>query len=145
MLMERDQPSTYDFTSLLGNDKKQLLRELPTSNTVKKIWKDFRELYTFIGSGHNSDEQITDFFEKAKSWVNLFISLRDKRKGYERARIAPYIHARVFHIPKFFRTHKSVNIFTGQGVEKTMIMQETLHYVNQINGINKCCLRCPKS
>ena len=24
----------------------------------------------------------------------------------------------VFHIPKFFRTHKSVKIFTGQGVEK---------------------------
>ena len=68
---------TYDFTSLLGNDKKQLLRELPskilnvvqtpTSNTVKKIWQDFRELYTFIGSGQNSDGQITDFFEKAKS------------------------------------------------------------------------------
>ena len=87
---------TYDFTSLLGNDKKQLLRELPgkilsvvqtsTSNTVKKIWKDFRELYTFIGSGQNSDiKQITDIFEMAKSWVNLFISLRDKRKGYERA------------------------------------------------------------
>ena len=66
---------TYDFTSLLGNDKKQLLRELPgkilsvvqtsTSNTVKKIWEDFRELYTFIGSGQNSDNQITDFFEKA--------------------------------------------------------------------------------
>ena len=30
MLMERDQPSTYDFTSLLGNVKKQLLRELPS-------------------------------------------------------------------------------------------------------------------
>ena len=68
---------TYDFTSLLGNDKKQLLRELPgkilsvvqtsTSNTVKKIWEDFRELYTFIGSGQNSDKQITDFFEMAKS------------------------------------------------------------------------------
>ena len=84
---------TYDFTRLLGNDKKQLLREFPgkilsvvqtsTSNTVKKIWEDFRELYTFIGSGQNSDKQITVFFEKAKSWVNLFISLRDKRKGYE--------------------------------------------------------------
>ena len=45
---------TYDFTSLLGNDKKQLLREFPskilsfvhtpTSNTVNKIWEDFREL-----------------------------------------------------------------------------------------------------
>lgn len=68
---------TYDFTSLLGNDKKQLLGELPgkilsvvqtsTSNTVKKIWEDFRELYTFIGSGQNSDKQITDFFEMAKS------------------------------------------------------------------------------
>ena len=94
---------TYNFTSLLGNDKKQLLRELPskilsfvhtpTSNTVNKIWEDFRELQTFIGSGQNSDEQITDFFEIAKSWVNLFISLGDKRKGYECVQMTPYIHA----------------------------------------------------
>ena len=30
-------------------------------------------------------DKLQIFFEKAKSWVNLFISLRDKRKGYERA------------------------------------------------------------
>ena len=120
---------TYDFTSLVGNDKKQLLRELPsklsgvlepsTSDTVTKIWENFRELYSFIGSSQPSKyEEIIEFFERAKSWVNLFISLRGKRKGYERARITPYIHAMVYHVPKFLRTHKSVKIFTGQGVEK---------------------------
>ena len=82
---------TCDFTTSLGNDKKQLLRELPskilsvvqttTSNTVKKIWEDFRELYTFTGTSQNSDGQIANFLEKAKGWVNLFISVRDKEKA----------------------------------------------------------------
>ena len=82
---------TCGFTTSLGNDKKQLLRELPskilsvvqttTSNTVKKIWEDFRELYTFTGTSQNSDGQIANFLEKAKGWVNLFISVRDKEKA----------------------------------------------------------------
>ena len=54
----------------------------------------------------------------------LIISLRGKRKGYEKAKITPYIHAMVYHIPKFLKSHNSVKIFTGQGVEKKMIMLE---------------------
>lgn len=86
---------SFDFTSLLGNDKEQLLRELPsklsnvlyptTSGIVTKLWEQFRDLYPLIGTGNPSDEEINQFFEKAKSWVNLFISLRGKRKGYEKA------------------------------------------------------------
>ena len=48
----------YDFTSLLGTDKKKLLAELPdqladclmpgTCAVVIKIWKDFSELYKII-------------------------------------------------------------------------------------------------
>ena len=69
----------YDFTSLLGTDKKKLLKELPsklseavqpdTSETVATVWQNFREIYSFIGSANPSDEDITEFFEKAKSCI----------------------------------------------------------------------------
>lgn len=86
-----------------------------TSNTVINIWEYFKELSELIGTSEFSDN---DFFEKAKSWVNLFASLKGKRKGYESARITPYIHVMVYHIPNFLRTNKAVKLFTGQGVEK---------------------------
>ena len=66
-------PFKMSEASKVMTNKKQFLRELPskisnvvqtpTSNTVKKIWEDFREPYAFIGSGQNSDGQITDFFD----------------------------------------------------------------------------------
>jgi len=48
----------------------------------------------------------------------LFLSLNGKREGYETNRITPYMHIMVTHIPRFFELHKSVKIFTGQGIEK---------------------------
>ena len=50
---------SYDFTSLLGNDRKKLLKELPgklssevihanTSEKVANLWNNFREMYITI-------------------------------------------------------------------------------------------------
>ncbi|CAB4029215.1 Hypothetical predicted protein [Paramuricea clavata] len=66
----------YDFTSLLGPDKKKLLKELP--------------------------EKLTG---------NTYI-------GYRRCNVTPYMHAMVYHLPKFLETYKTVKLFSGQGVEK---------------------------
>lgn len=53
---------TYDWTSLIGSDKKKLLHLLPTQlesrdilfpetkETVIKIWRDFESLYHLINS-----------------------------------------------------------------------------------------------
>ena len=79
---------TYEFTSLLGNDRKKLLEELPakltsevihanTSKRVANLWKNFRELYRTMTSLEPIDEDISGFFKSAKSWVNEFTSLRD--------------------------------------------------------------------
>ena len=126
----------YDFTSLLGSDKKKLLKNLPsklpdviqkeTASTVQKIWETFDEIYAIVTSKTPSEEDMGSYFEKAKGWVNLFTSLRDKRIGYKRANITPYMHAMVYHIPKFFEAHKSVKVFTGQGVEKNNDMARSI-------------------
>ena len=85
----------YDFTSLLGADKKKLLAEIPeklsncihpeTSQTVIKIWKDFHELYQIVTSENPSIPTYLTCFDKAKAWINLFTSLRDKLIGYIKA------------------------------------------------------------
>ena len=47
-----------------------------------------------------------------------------KGMGFKRNRIIPYMHIMVKHIPSFFELHKSVKIFTGQGVEKKDMAHE---------------------
>ena len=126
----------YDFTSLLGSDKKKLLRELPgklngviqpdTLEVVKNLWEKFGEIYSTVTCMKPSTEMRNDYFCKAKEWVNLFISLRDKRLGYKRANVTPYMHAMVYHIPRFLEDYQTIKLFTGQGVEKNNDMARAI-------------------
>ena len=126
----------YDFTSLLGSDKKKLLKELPnkldgviqpdTVEVVKTIWEKFGEIYSTVTNKSPSIEMINDYFQKAREWVNLFTSLRDKRIGYKRANVTPYMHAMVYHIPTFLQNYKTIKLFTGQGVEKNNDMARAI-------------------
>ena len=126
----------YDFTSLLGSDKKKLLNELPTKlngvikpdtvEVVKTIWEKFGEIYSTVTCRDPSTQMINDYFQKAKEWVNLFTSLRDKRIGYKRSNVTPYMHAMVYHIPIFLQNYKTIKLFTGQGVEKNNDMARAI-------------------
>ncbi len=118
---------SYDFTSLLGNDRKKLLQELPpkltsevihenTSERVASLWENFRKLYGTITCLKPTDENISGFFESAKAWIKEFNSLRNDRKGYARSNVTPYMHAMVYHAPYFLTKYKSLEIFTGQGL-----------------------------
>lgn len=61
---------TYDWTSLIGSDKKKLLHLLPTQlesrdilfpetkETVIKIWRDFESLYHLINSDRKKNENL---------------------------------------------------------------------------------------
>lgn len=55
------------------------------------------------------------FFLQAINWVKLFLSLGGKCIGYEKARVTPYMHAMVYHVPKFMELHGGIKKFTGQG------------------------------
>lgn len=118
----------YDFTSLLGADKKKLLKSLPekfegviqpkSGKDVKLLWEKFAIIYEIVPCIEPSKEMIMGYFEKAQEWINLFLSLRDKAIGYTKANITPYMHAMVYHVPQFFESYKTIKSFTGQGVEK---------------------------
>ena len=122
---------TYDWTSLIGSDKKKLLSLLPsqlesrdilfpeTKETVVKIWRDFESLYQMINSAPDENENnFLDVSEKSKELIELFCSLGGTRVGYNKARVTPYMHALSYHVPIFIKNYQSFKQFTGQGVEK---------------------------
>ena len=91
----------HDWSSLLGADKKILLDALPdkmksflrpeTSDAVVKIWKAFQQVYKVVNNWAPEQDH-KQFFNQAKDWINCFLQLNGKTEGYERSRIAPYIH-----------------------------------------------------
>ena len=52
---------------------------------------------------------------KAQKWIELFLSLKDKSKGYQKKNITPYMHSMVYHAPFFMAHHCGLSKFTGQG------------------------------
>lgn len=120
--------SNYDFTSLLGDDKKKLLVELPgklhecihpeTCQRVVDLWVSFHKLYGIITDKNSSNDMVTSYFNMARCWVKKIALLGDKLHCYKRSKVTPYMHCMVFHIPMFMEKYNSIKLFTGQGVEK---------------------------
>jgi hypothetical protein len=117
-----------DYTSLVGAQKKLLLKKLPsklpnylnsnTAATVVKIWEDFKQYYDFISDPNLTSDMSNTAFEKAKQWLELFCSIKKDRTGYENQRVTPYMHIMCYHVPLFIQNHGCFKKFTGQGVEK---------------------------
>ena len=122
---------SYDWTSLMGSDKKKLLHLLPsqlksrdilwpeTKETVVKLWRGFESLYHLINADPEENENLVlDVSEKSEEFIELFCSLGGTRVGYNKFRVTPYMHALSYHVPVFIKNHKTFKQFTGQGVEK---------------------------
>lgn len=87
----------HDWTSLLGNDKKILLADLPsklhsilhpeTASTVTEVWTKFADIYKVV-KNWNPGKTPQNFSLRPRSRY-LFISLNGKREGYEKTRITP--------------------------------------------------------
>ena len=62
----------YEYTSLMGRDKKRVLERLPeklpnilhpeTVSTVQKLWVDFKKLYSYLTSTHPDTTQLEEYF-----------------------------------------------------------------------------------
>ena len=125
----------HDFTSLLGADKKKLLKNLPEKFDgviqPKLLWEKFSIIYAIVTCTAPSSEMINGYFEKAQEWINLFLSPR--AMGYKKANITPYMHAMMYHAPQFFEAFRTI---TGQGVERNNDIARTtvLHKSNKCNS-----------
>lgn len=85
---------------------------------MKKISTDFALLYDKISDFNLTNNEADVIFSYAKSWIELYCSLRGVRPGYHRPRVTPYMHLIPYHLPFFVRRHGCLKQFTGQGVEK---------------------------
>ena len=86
-----------------------------TVSAVVKVWIASAEIYTVVHNW-NHEKDPTDFFTKAKEWI-WFVRVNGKREVYEQASYPIHAHYGCTH-SKLFELHKSVKIFTGQGVDK---------------------------
>ena len=86
-----------------------------TVSAVVKVWIESAEIYTVVHNW-NHEKDPTDFFTKAKEWI-WFVRVNGKREVYEQASYPLHAHYGCTH-SKLFELHKSVKIFTGQGVDK---------------------------
>ena len=67
----------YDWTSLMGMDKKKLLKSLPqyfeeyissaTLSTVTKIWQDFQKVYDVLNAWSPTEDSTDFFFEQVNN------------------------------------------------------------------------------
>ncbi|XP_078347604.1 uncharacterized protein LOC144632757 [Oculina patagonica] len=119
----------YEWTSLLGREKRILLRKLPEQfgkilptgrvPQVQRLWNGFSEVLDLINKEKHTDQDIKDLQEKAKDWASLMVNMSGSGAGYlHETIITPYMHALVFHVPTMIEMHGSLKYFSGQGVEK---------------------------
>lgn len=121
---------SYEWTSLIGSDKKKMMELLPaqlakidilypeTRQTVVQLWSDFHNLYNIISDYDTKAGQYLEVEEKGKKFIDLFCSLAGKRMNYDKKRVTPYMHTIPYHVPHFIKNFSTMKQFTGQGVEK---------------------------
>ncbi|XP_066918734.1 uncharacterized protein [Clytia hemisphaerica] len=123
----RDKKNKLEWTSLMGSDKKRMLKKLPAHfgeflpsqdvASTQKLWKDFEELYTIMNHPELTDAEIDDYELKTHAWIKQLKKMNGC--GYDWAfPVTPYIHIMTKHVPEILRKYKTLRIFSGQGVEK---------------------------
>ena len=71
--------------------------------------------------------------------MSLFTSLGGISPGYTMAKVTPYMHAMVYHVPRFLAELQSIKKFTGQG--KTGLCTEII----QIKCVSDILSHFPKN
>lgn len=117
-----------DWSSMTGEDVKKVLNCLPdklvfvvhneTLDETMQIWREFRDLYRYLCSTECETKSVEYTFNKCKRWIDLFLSLSEKRKGYQPENITPYMHCLTYHVPLFVSKYGSLRKYSGQTVEK---------------------------
>ena len=50
-----------------------------------------------------------------RDWIQLFLSLGNKRKGYARKNVTPYMHGAAYHLQRALDKFNNVKQFSSQG------------------------------
>jgi hypothetical protein len=132
----------WNWTSLMGPDKKKTLKEFPVSHfipstrgeDIEKLWREFYRLYTILHKEYLLDQEINQFETDAQNWVRMFccptqgyMNSATQISGlYRKDDITPYMYVFAKHIPQFMRQLKeiglSLQVFSTSSIEKKIII-----------------------
>ena len=106
---------------------------------VVEVCQRFDALYAVVNHDYRDQNGVTsaNIFGLANYWVNRFISLEGKRKGYEKKRVTPYMPCLVYHMPFLSGLHLGLKKFSGQGMEKANEIAKSIHHQHS-NKIDAC-------
>ncbi|RHZ86776.1 hypothetical protein Glove_46g54 [Diversispora epigaea] len=128
----------WNWCILMGPSKLKIIEKFPFSTfingqrgkDIKKLWRDFYNLYCTIKSVNLTTESIAQFSYDARRWVQEFARPLKKitngqiiQEGlYQKTDVSPYMHVFAFHVPLFMRELHQQNLylkwFTISSVEK---------------------------
>ena len=134
----RSHNGKWDWTSLMGPDKKKVLQHFPIidfisgrrGEDIQKLWRDFYDLYTILRKLNLTNSEIDDFEIKVKQWIKLFCRPNQGQMNsalqipglYRKEDVTPYMHVFSQHIPEFLRSLKERNLllrfFSTSSIEK---------------------------
>lgn len=107
-----------DWSLMTGEDVKKVLNSLldklvfvvhnETLDETMQIWREFRDLYRYLCSSECETKSVEYTFNKCKKWIDFFLSLSEKRKGYQPENITPYMHCLTYHVPLFVSKYGSL-------------------------------------
>ncbi len=130
--------TSLTWTSLTGDPKRKLLRELPaklktnppllhpeTVDKVIKIWQDFDALLDLIDNPTDEQNYYMTVFESAHQWLKTFLSLAGVRLGYDRC--TWYMHDIVWHVPGMLKRLENLEWYSGQTLEKNNDAMKIIH------------------
>ncbi|PKY48280.1 hypothetical protein RhiirA4_422044 [Rhizophagus irregularis] len=97
----------WDWTSLMGPDKKKVLQHFPVTNfvsgkcgkNIQELWRNFYDLYMIIRRLSLTDSEIDDLEVKVKEWIYLFCRLNQRQINsssqtpglYRKEDVTPYM------------------------------------------------------
>ena len=128
-----DGSGLQQYTSLSGNDCKQLFDTLPpqllfalNNDTYDDTVFLMRKLLSIHKLITNSFTNKSHAFSRIKRWMERFTGLNNKQRvGYNR--VTPYMRCLLYHVPKFASLYNGIGSFSGQGVEKIKDQIKFIH------------------
>ncbi|PKB95691.1 hypothetical protein RhiirA5_385841 [Rhizophagus irregularis] len=128
----------WNWTSLMGPDKKKTLKEFPVSQfipdirgeDIEKLWREFYRLYTILHKEYLSDQEIDQFEIDTQNWICTFYRPTQGHMNsgtqisglYRKDDVTPYMHVFAKHVPQFMRQLKEIGLslrtFSTSSIEK---------------------------
>ncbi len=145
----------WNWTSLMGPDKKKVLEHFPVSQfisgirgqEIEKLWREFFRLYKILRTPFLLDQEIDVFEIDAKNWIRTFYrateghpnSVSQKPGLYRKEDVTPYMHVFAQHTHQFMRQLKSKNLslrlFSTSSIEKKNHNQVIYCFIQKIQNL----------